>query len=81
MKLIRLSLQLRSTALCKNLIKGIGAADLAPLHTYPLSHQVAYTYYMGVFAFLREDYADAERQFLRALSLTHARGRRNIECV
>lgn len=33
--------QLKSTALCKNLIKGIGAADLAPFSTYPIAHRVS----------------------------------------
>jgi hypothetical protein len=32
--------KLKSTALCKNIIKGIGAADLAPFDRYPLAHQV-----------------------------------------
>jgi hypothetical protein len=44
-------------------------------------HQVSYLYYMGVFAFLREDYAEAEKQFCSALSLCHAKARRNIEFV
>lgn len=93
-------LQLKSTALCKNLIKGIGAADLAPFSAYPIAHrvglpwsrrqprakltlplQVSYLYYMGVFAFLREDYTEAEKQFCLALSLCHAKARRNIEFV
>ena len=32
--------KLKSTALCKNIIKGIGAADLAPFDRFPLAHQV-----------------------------------------
>lgn len=39
-------MQLRSTALCKNLIRGIGAADLAPFQMYPLSHQVSLVAYV-----------------------------------
>ncbi|KAM0793522.1 hypothetical protein ACM66B_000960 [Microbotryomycetes sp. NB124-2] len=74
-------IKLRSTALCKNLVRGIGAADLAPFEAYPRSHQVAYLYYMGVFAFLREDYIDAEKNLLAALSKVHSRSRRNIELI
>ncbi|KAK4055163.1 COP9 signalosome (CSN) subunit [Microbotryomycetes sp. JL201] len=74
-------IKLRSTALCKNLVRGIGAADLAPFEAYPSSHQVAYLYYMGVFAFLREDYTDAEKNLLAALSKVHSRSTRNIEQV
>lgn len=76
-----LSRQLNSTALCRNIIRGIGAADLPPLSAFPRAHRVTYTYYMAVFAFLREDYADAEKRFVEALALTHHKMKRNIECV
>lgn len=36
---------------------------------------------MGVFAFLREDYAEAENMFLYSLVLCHHKARRNIEYV
>lgn len=73
--------QLNSTALCRNIIRGIGAADLPDLSTFPRAHQVTYRYYMAVFAFLREDYAEAERGFREALQQCHYRMKRNIECV
>lgn len=73
--------QLNSTALCRNIIRGIGAADLPPLESFPLAHRVTYQYYMAVFAFLREDYAEAERRFREALEQCHYRMKRNIECV
>ncbi|ORY90126.1 hypothetical protein BCR35DRAFT_299671 [Leucosporidium creatinivorum] len=79
--LFKVYFKLKSTALCKNLIKGIGAADLAPFGAYPVAHRVSYLYYMGVFAFLREDYTEAEKQFCSALSLCHAKARRNIELI
>lgn len=43
--------------------------------------QVTYLYYLGVFAFLREDYPEAEGHFLKSLQMTHVRSPRNIECV
>ncbi|GAA5981097.1 hypothetical protein JCM10908_003985 [Rhodotorula pacifica] len=73
--------KLNSTALCKNIIRGIGAADLPPLTTYPRAHRVTYQYYMAVFAFLREDYAEAEQGFKQALQLCHYRMKRNIELI
>lgn len=79
--LFKVYFRLKSTALCKNLIKGIGAVELAPFEQYPLSHQVPFMYYMGVFAFLREDYAEAEAKFVEALTLCHARADRNVESV
>jgi hypothetical protein len=36
---------------------------------------------MGVFAFLREDYAEAEALFLRSLRMTHIQSSRNIELI
>lgn len=72
-------MQLHSTALCKNLIKGIEAADLAPFAQYPIAHRITYNYYLGVFAFLREDYKEAETKFLLALSKCTIKSPRNIE--
>ncbi|BGP52587.1 hypothetical protein JCM8202_004915 [Rhodotorula sphaerocarpa] len=73
--------RLNSTALCRNIIRGIGAADLPDLSTFPRAHQVTYRYYMAVFAFLREDYAEAERGFREALQQCHYRMKRNIELI
>ncbi|BGP36247.1 COP9 signalosome (CSN) subunit [Rhodotorula kratochvilovae] len=73
--------RLNSTALCKNIIRGINAADLPPLTAFPRAHRVTYTYYMAVFAFLREDYDQAEKGFVEALGMTHRKMKRNIEYV
>lgn len=73
--------KLNSTALCRNIIRGIGAADLPPLESFPRAHQVTYQYYMAVFAFLREDYSEAERRFKVALEQCHHRMKRNIELI
>ncbi|GAA5836176.1 hypothetical protein JCM11251_007388 [Rhodosporidiobolus azoricus] len=73
--------QLNSTALCRNIIRGITAVDLPPLSSFPTAHRVTYTYYMGVFAFLREDYGEAERLFTQALGETHRKVGRNIDLI
>ncbi|GAA5945530.1 hypothetical protein JCM3775_004191, partial [Rhodotorula graminis] len=73
--------RLNSTALCKNIIRGINAADLPPLTAFPRAHRVTYSYYMAVFAFLREDYAQAEKGFVEALGMTHRKMKRNIELI
>ncbi|GAA6047539.1 hypothetical protein JCM3770_005797 [Rhodotorula araucariae] len=73
--------RLNSTALCKNIIRGIDAADLPPLTAFPRAHRVTYTYYMAVFAFLREDYSQAEKGFVEALGMTHRKMKRNIELI
>lgn len=79
--LFKVYFQLKSTALCKNIIRGIKAANLAPFEAYPVAHRTTYLYYMGVFAFLREDYGEAEASFIQALNLIHKKASRNIESV
>lgn len=43
------------------------------------SSKVAYNYYLGVFAFLREDYVEAEAKFLASLEMIHRTSHKNIE--
>ncbi|GAA5899273.1 uncharacterized protein JCM6883_005165 [Sporobolomyces salmoneus] len=73
--------KLNSTALCKNIIRGIHAAELPTLDKYPRAHQTGYNYYMGVFAFLREDYKDAEARFIDCLEGIHRKASRNISLI
>ncbi|BGP12266.1 hypothetical protein JCM10213_000039 [Rhodosporidiobolus nylandii] len=79
--LFKVYFKLNSTALCRNIIRGIGAAELPPLESFPRAHQVTYLYYMGVFAFLREDYAEAERKFTEALEGCHRLMKGNREKI
>ncbi|GAA6011807.1 hypothetical protein JCM11491_000757 [Sporobolomyces phaffii] len=73
--------KLNSTALCKNIIRGIHAAELPTLDKYPRAHQTGYNYYMGVFAFLREDYKEAEARFEGCLEGIHRKSNRNISLI
>ncbi|GAA5949990.1 hypothetical protein JCM3765_007762 [Sporobolomyces pararoseus] len=73
--------KLNSTALCKNIIRGIHAAELPSLDKYPRAHQTGYNYYMGVFAFLREDYKEAEARFTGCLEGIHRKASRNIALI
>ncbi|GAA5975091.1 hypothetical protein JCM11641_000029 [Rhodosporidiobolus odoratus] len=74
--------KLNSTALCRNLIRGIHASsDVPPLSRFPAAHQVTYKYYMGVFAFLREEYGEAERLMSEALAGCRRGMRRNIDLI
>lgn len=73
--------KLNSTALCKNIIRGIHAAELPTLDKYPRAHQTGYNYYMGVFAFLREDYKEAEAKFTECLEGIHRKASRNIGLI
>ncbi|SCV68343.1 BQ2448_464 [Microbotryum intermedium] len=73
--------QLKSSHLCKSIVRGINAAGLTGFSTIPKGHRTTYTYYMGVLAFLREDYTEAEVQFSNALAMVHHRAVKNIEYV
>lgn len=49
-------------------LQAIGG-DLPPLSQFPKSHQVTYSYYVGVISFLEEDYKKAEGFLIEALRL------------
>ncbi|SCZ90212.1 BZ3500_MvSof-1268-A1-R1_Chr1-3g01842 [Microbotryum saponariae] len=73
--------RLKSSHLCKSIVRGINAAGLTGFAAIPKGHQTTYTYYMGVLAFLREDYTEAEVQFSNALGMVHHRAFKNIERI
>ncbi|KAM0755403.1 hypothetical protein T439DRAFT_320095 [Meredithblackwellia eburnea MCA 4105] len=73
--------KLKSTALCKNIIRGITASDLQPLAFYPKAHQVTFNYYLGVFAFLREDYVEAEAKLQMCIEMVPRRAPANIHKI
>lgn len=41
--------------------------------------QTTYLYYLGLFAFLKEDYVEAEKLFLQSLTLCHKKYSKNVE--
>ncbi|GAA94337.1 uncharacterized protein L969DRAFT_89991 [Mixia osmundae IAM 14324] len=74
--------KLKTTALCKNIIRGIGSAtDLPPLTVFSKADQITYRYYMGVFAFLREDYQAAESEFVFCFEQCSRTAKRNQELI
>ncbi|PAV21031.1 COP9 signalosome complex subunit 12 [Pyrrhoderma noxium] len=49
--------------LSKNILRALEAnKDIPPLSQYPKAHQVTYRYYIGLIAFLNEDYEKAEQE-------------------
>lgn len=49
--------QVNRPTLCKNIIRAIGSsANPQPFDNYPIGHRVTWKYYMGMLAFLEEDY-------------------------
>lgn len=80
-KIFRMYFRLKSTALCKNILRALAAADLPPLHRFPKGDRVTFQYYVGRLAFLDEDYAKAEKELSEALALAPKRHAHNCERI
>lgn len=66
--LFRMYFTLKSTALCKNILRALAAADLPPIEAYPRADRVTFAYYVGRLAFLDEEYTKAELELGYALA-------------
>ncbi|CAD6885920.1 unnamed protein product [Tilletia controversa] len=66
--IFRVYFRLKTSHLCKNIIRALNAADIPPLSSFPRAHQVTFRYYIGVLAFQGEDYAKAEEELSWALN-------------
>lgn len=59
--------QVNRPTLCKNIIRAIGSSsNPQPFETYPIGHRVTWRYYMGMLAFLEEDYSKVSHVSVRA---------------
>ncbi|SNX85963.1 probable Protein CSN12 homolog [Melanopsichium pennsylvanicum] len=63
--------RLKSISLCRNILRAISAAQLPDLGVFPKSQQVTFKYYLGVLAFLNEEYDKAEVELGMALRMCH----------
>ncbi|PKI82888.1 COP9 signalosome (CSN) subunit [Malassezia vespertilionis] len=66
--LFRLYFQLHSTALCKNVLRALSAADLPPMDQFPRADQTTFHYYCGRLAFMDEQYGRADAELSQAFS-------------
>jgi hypothetical protein len=74
--------KLKAISLSKNVVRSINAvSDLPPLTAFPKSHQVTFKYYVGILAFLQEDYKEAEARLTEAWELCHKDARKNQELI
>lgn len=73
--------RLNKTSLCKNIVRALDAAAIAPLESFPRKDQVTFHFYMGVLAFLDEHYASAEQHLALAFNQCHAPARHNQELI
>ncbi|KAK0547578.1 COP9 signalosome (CSN) subunit [Tilletia horrida] len=60
--IFRVYFKLKTSHLCKNIIRALNAADIPPLEAFPRAHQVTFRYYIGVLAFQGEEYPKAEQE-------------------
>lgn len=63
--------RLKSVSLCRNILRALNAAALPPLESFAKSQQVTFRYYVGVLAFLNEEYERAETELSAALAMCH----------
>ncbi|KAF2751420.1 hypothetical protein M011DRAFT_464158 [Sporormia fimetaria CBS 119925] len=62
--------KLKNVSLSKNIVRSINAqSDLPSFEAFPAAHRVTYNYYVGVLAFLQEDYNKAEEHLTEAWNL------------
>lgn len=73
--------KLRSLGLCRNILRAIGAADLPDFEKFPRAQRVTFKYYVGVLAFLNEDYATAEIDLDYAFQQCHKEAYHNQEMI
>lgn len=73
--------KLRSLGLCRNILRAIGAADLPDFQRFPRAQRVTFKYYVGVLAFLNEDYSKAEVDLDYAFQQCHKGARHNQEMI
>ena len=79
--LFKIYFKLKSTALCKNVIRGVDNAGLLDGFQVPVAHRVTYRYYMGVLSFLQEDYEKAEDHLSFAFNNCNRNKRRNRDLI
>ncbi|KAJ7055103.1 hypothetical protein C8F01DRAFT_1221247 [Mycena amicta] len=59
--------KVKRISLTKNIIKALeNTSDIPPLEDYPRAHQVTYRYYIGMLAFLNEEFPKAEQELTLA---------------
>ncbi|KAI9601015.1 hypothetical protein H4Q26_000812 [Puccinia striiformis f. sp. tritici PST-130] len=79
--LFKIYFKLNSTALCKNVIRGVENAGLSDGFQIPIAHRVTYRYYMGVLSFLQEDYEKAEEHLYFAFNNCHRNKHKNRNLI
>ncbi|KAK9474139.1 uncharacterized protein V1510DRAFT_361657 [Dipodascopsis tothii] len=81
--LFKVYFRLGTLSLATSLLRVLhtSAAEMPPLDAYPKADQTTFRFYVGVLAFMDEDYDRADDNLSRALDTCHRAARRNQELV
>lgn len=79
--LFRVYFRLNKLSLTKNVLRAVEVSQLPELRYFPKAHQVTWKYYLGVIAFMNEDYPLAQTKLSEALSMCTRNARGNVELI
>lgn len=79
--LFKIYFKINKFSLSKNVLRAIEVSEMPPLECFPKSHIVTYKYYLGVSAFLNEEYAVAETELMKSLELCQKKSVKNLELI
>ncbi|KTW32282.1 uncharacterized protein T551_00373 [Pneumocystis jirovecii RU7] len=79
--LFKIYFKINKFSLSKNVLRAIEVSEMPPLECFPKSHVVTYKYYLGVSAFLNEEYLVAETELMTSLELCQKNSLKNLELI
>lgn len=79
--LFRTYFRLNKLSLTKNVLRAVEVSELPDLQFFPKAHIVTWKYYLGVIAFMNEDYTRAESELTTALASCSKSPAKNIELI
>ncbi|CCG83417.1 Putative uncharacterized protein [Taphrina deformans PYCC 5710] len=79
--LFRTYFKLNKLSLTKNVLRAVEVSELPDLSFFPKAHVVTWKYYLGVIAFMNEDYTKAETELSDALAKCTRDAKRNMELI
>lgn len=79
--LFRTYFRLNKLSLTKNVLRAVEVSELPDLQFFPKAHIVTWKYYLGVIAFMNENYSLAETELTSALSLCSKSATKNTELI
>lgn len=79
--LFRTYFRLNKLSLTKNVLRAVEVSLLPDLQFFPKAHRVTWQYYLGVIAFMNEDYTLAQAKLGEAMASCTREARGNVELI